>query len=305
MPGTVVMGVIFVDIKGFPWGIYTPRGTNRGSVRYIHGGVARNVAEDLLRIGAPVTFVTLSDRTPMGNDALQRLSEQGADLSHAITVAQNGVGIWLAVMDETGDLAGSISQMPDTKPLEDYLALHGEAIVAEADHIAIEFDMGEEIAERITDLAEQYGKDLYCIPGNMSVMLKRPDLLRRTRCVICNEVEAHKIFGRPLPQEDPDGILEAVLQYGRGFGLRSMVVTLGASGAVYYDGPTGESGFFPAQKVKMVDSTGAGDAFFSGVIAGLTRGLPLGRAVQGGTRLAALTIQSEEACCPVIPDLWD
>lgn len=305
MQGIAVMGVIFVDIKGFPWGLYTPRGTNRGSVRFIHGGVSRNVAEDLLRIGTSVTFVTLSDSTPMGTDALQRLSAQGADLTHAITVEQNGVGLWLAVMDEAGDLAGSISQMPDTKPLEDYLALHGEAIVAKADNIAIEFDMGEKIAERITDLAEQYGKDLYCIPGNMSVMLKRPDLLRRTRCVICNEVEAHKIFGHPLPPEDPDAILDALLQYGRGMGMRSMVVTLGALGAVYYDGPTGESGFCPAQKVTMVDSTGAGDAFFSGVVAGLTRGLPLGRAVQGGTCLAALTIQSEEACCPVFPGLWD
>lgn len=305
MPGIVVMGVIFVDIKGFPWGVYTPRGTNRGEVHYIQGGVGRNVAEDLLRIGVPTTFVTLSDRTPMGVDALERLSRDGADLTHAITVAENGVGIWLAVMDDTGDLAGSISQMPDTQPLEDYLAVHGEEIVANAEHIAIEFDMGEGIAEHITALAQQYGKDLYCIPGNMSVMLKRPDLLRQTRCVICNEVEARKLFGRALPTEDPELILEAVLQHGRGMGLRSMVVTLGALGAVYYDGPTGESGFCPAEKVTMVDSTGAGDSFFSGVVAALTHGMPLGKAVGIGSRLAALTIQSDEACCPIVDDLWD
>lgn len=47
MPGTVVMGVIFVDIKGFPFGEYHATGTNLGSIRFVHGGVARNVAEDM------------------------------------------------------------------------------------------------------------------------------------------------------------------------------------------------------------------------------------------------------------------
>ena len=47
MPGTVVMGVIFVDIKGFLFGEYHATGTNLGSIRFVHGGVARNVAEDL------------------------------------------------------------------------------------------------------------------------------------------------------------------------------------------------------------------------------------------------------------------
>ena len=51
MPGTVVMGVIFVDIKGFPFGEYHATGTNLGSIRFVHGGVARNVAEDMARIG--------------------------------------------------------------------------------------------------------------------------------------------------------------------------------------------------------------------------------------------------------------
>ena len=39
MPGTVVMGVIFVDIKGFPFGEYHATGTNLGSIRFVHGGV--------------------------------------------------------------------------------------------------------------------------------------------------------------------------------------------------------------------------------------------------------------------------
>ena len=56
MPGTVVMGVIFVDIKGFPFGEYHATGTNLGSIRFVHGGVARNVLG--LAASWPVTPVT-------------------------------------------------------------------------------------------------------------------------------------------------------------------------------------------------------------------------------------------------------
>ena len=78
MPGTVVMGVIFVDIKGFPFGEYHATGTNLGSIRFVHGGVARNVAEDMARIGSPVTFVTLGDTTPMSREAMERLEARPA-----------------------------------------------------------------------------------------------------------------------------------------------------------------------------------------------------------------------------------
>ena len=44
--GIVVIGAVFVDIKGFPEDIYVPEGRNAGRIEYIHGGVTRNVVED-------------------------------------------------------------------------------------------------------------------------------------------------------------------------------------------------------------------------------------------------------------------
>ena len=280
-------------------------GTNLGSIRFVHGGVARNVAEDMARIGSPVTFVTLGDTTPMSREAMERLEAQKIDLRYSIRVPQNGVGLWLAVMDEKGDLAGSTSQMPDTEPLARYLQERGEEIVSGADSVCLEMDMGEELSEWIVALCQKYRKDLYCISANMSVVQRRPDLLRHTRCFICNDIEAERLLHHPVSRADPEAAVETILHYGRGMGLRSMVVTLGSAGSVYYDSITGDAGHCPAHRVEMVDSTGAGDAFFSGVVSGLTRGLSLGRAVSAGTRLAALTIQSDEACCPSLPDFWE
>ena len=48
--GIVVIGAVFVDIKGFPLDAYIPTGRNAGHIKYIHGGVSRNVVEDIANI---------------------------------------------------------------------------------------------------------------------------------------------------------------------------------------------------------------------------------------------------------------
>lgn len=54
--GIVVIGAVFVDIKGFPEDIYIPNGRNAGRIEYIHGGVSRNVVEDIANIELRPTF---------------------------------------------------------------------------------------------------------------------------------------------------------------------------------------------------------------------------------------------------------
>ena len=53
--GIVVIGTVFVDVKGFPEGAYIPNGRNAGRVEYVHGGVARNVVEDIANLEEPVS----------------------------------------------------------------------------------------------------------------------------------------------------------------------------------------------------------------------------------------------------------
>ena len=73
------------------------------------------------------------------------------------------------------------------------------------------------------------------------------------------------------------------MQESRNLGVPAMVLTMGSQGSVYVDHRSGEFGRCPAQSVDMVDSTGAGDAFFSGTVAALMKRMPLSQAVRVGT----------------------
>ena len=80
-------------------------------------------------------------------------------------------------------------------------------------------------------------------------------------------------------------------------GIPRMVVTMGAEGAVFAEAG-GESGHVPCPRVQVIDTTGAGDAFFSGVTIGLTYGKTLEESCGIGTRLASSVISTKESVCP-------
>ena len=70
--------------------------------------------------------------------------ERGLD-ARMLTVEKNGLGMWLVLLDENGNLAGSISRMPDLSQLEDYILRNGEKIVADAENIVLEIDLNETV----------------------------------------------------------------------------------------------------------------------------------------------------------------
>ena len=298
----VVVGVVFLDIKGFPFFKYDAVGTNLGNVLMTHGGVARNVAVNMANLGSEVEFVTILDDDSLGREARLRLRGAGVKLTHAVSTPDKGMGMWLAVFNEKGDLAGSVSHMPDASPIERLFDEKGEEIIRSCRGVALEIDLSEKVSERVFELAERFDKPVYAIVANMSVILRRPDFMARTACVILNEIEAGRLFGREIRALSPEETLEAVSEAAPAMGIRSIVVTMGARGAVYLDAENGLRGVCPAVPCRVVDTTGAGDAFFSAVVESLARGMRLDDAVTCGARLASMTVSTSESTCPHVDE---
>lgn len=298
MSSTAVFGVIFVDIKGFPFGQYVAKGRNLGDIKFVHGGVARNVALNFANVGQSVSFVTMTEKSAMGEEAVSKLHEAGVNLDYISRVDGSALGMWMVILDESGDVAGQISKMPDISALERLVDEKGDEIVRNCENIVLEMDAGEAISEKVIALAKKYNKKVYVIVGNMSVILKRRDLVREVDTFICNEIEIGNLLEKDMTRLTPDVMAEELKKASCEENYPSLVVTMGKSGCAYYDKKNDKYGVCPANKVPLVDSTGAGDAFLSGTVIGLTRGMELSDAVRTGTYMASLTIQSEESSCP-------
>ena len=259
--GIVVLGAVFVDIKGYPSDVYIPGGRNAGRVEQMHGGVSRNIVEDIANVELQPTFIGLVDDTGAGADVVRKLKAHKVNTDY-IRVTKDGMGTWLAIFDNGGDVVAAISKRPDLRPILSILEEQGDEIISRADSIAFEIDMDKEIVKKVFALAEKYHKPVYAVVSNMSIAVERRDFFRSTHCFVCNQQEAGILFSEDYDDKTPEEMQRLLAARIRSAQIPRMVVTMGAQGAVYATND-GEEGWCPAKKVDVKDTTGAGDAFFA------------------------------------------
>ena len=274
--GIVVIGAVFVDIKGYPLSTYIPGGRNSGRVEQVHGGVSRNIVEDIANVELRPTFVGLVDDTGMGQDVIDKLRNHKVN-TQFIRRVKDGMGTWLAVFNNDGDVCASISKRPDTTPLTALLKEQGDEIFKDCDSIALELDLEKETVKQVLRFAKKYNKRVYAAISNMSIAMERRDFLQQVDCFVCNQQEAGLLFSDDYDHLSPAAMREVLAVYARA---------------------NGESGVVPAKKVDVIDTTGAGDAFFAGTVIGLTYGKNLPASCEIGSRLAASVISITENVCP-------
>ena len=294
--GILVIGATFVDIKGFPFDNYLPTGRNAGRVEYVHGGVARNVVEDIANMELRPTFLSIVDDTPMGSAVVAKLKNHKVNCQYVQTIP-DGMGTWLVVFDNSGDVAGSISKRPIMRPLIDVLEEKGDEIFSNADSIVLEVDLEKELVKKVLELGKRHNKKLFGLVSNMSLAVQRRDFIKQFDCLICNQLEAGILFADDYSEKTPEELCEIVSNKVSQASFPALVVTMGSEGSVYAD-YTGVKGICPPRKVQVKDTTGAGDAFCAGVAAAMTYGKTLAEAVEIGTMLAASVITSTDNVCP-------
>ena len=294
--GIVVLGAVFVDIKGYPEGIYIPAGRNAGRVEQIYGGVSRNVTEDIANCELRPTFVSLVDDTAVGADVIRKLKNHKVNTQYMRQVP-DGMGTWLAVFDHEGDVVASISKRPNLMPILNTLEEKGDEIFSQADSVVIEVDMDKAIVKKTLSMAKKYGKPVYGVVANMSIGLERRDFLKELSAFVCNIQEAGLLFCTDFSENTPQELVEMISQRVIQARIPRLVVTLGSQGAVYAD-CNGDKGYCPARTVEVKDTTGAGDSFCAGLSVGLTYGKSLKEACEIGTYLAASVIVTTENVCP-------
>jgi len=294
--GIVVIGAVFVDIKGYPTSNFNPAGRNVGRVEQVHGGVGRNVAEDIANCELRPTLISLVDNTGTGEDVLRKLENHKVNTKY-IRKTRDGMGSWLAVFDNDGDVFASISKRPDLLPIVDILEAHGDEIFSQADSVVIELDIDKEIVKRVFALAKKHKKKVYSVVANMSIALERRDFLKSIDCFVCNIQEAGILFSDDYSEKTVQEMIPIIASKVKAAQIPSMIVTMGGDGAVYAS-MDGDMGFCPARRVEVKDTTGAGDSFCAGVAIGLTYGKTLAEACEIGAHLAASVIVTSESVCP-------
>ena len=288
----VTVGTVYVDIKGYPEGPFFPTGRNAGDIKYFHGGVARNIAEDVAKLGEDSVLVSLVDYSGVASDVVKHLKAVNVKTDY-VKATEKGMGTWMAVFDSNGELCGSISKRPELLPICDILNENEKQIFKDAAGILLEIDIDEQIVDLTMKLAEKYNIPVYAVISNMTIAKERIDYIKKTTCFFCNRQEAGIFFDKKTEDLSPEEMLDLLKLERKRLKMQAMVVTMDSDGAVYADAEEC-AGHCPALPITVVDTTGAGDAFFAGASVGLLRKLPFAKACRLGTEAAARVLSTKE-----------
>jgi pseudouridine kinase len=261
-----------------------------GHIHHAPGGVGRNIAENLARLGVEVQLATLVGDDAFGTQLLASTSAAGVDMSLTQRVAGLRTATYLSLHGPDGDMALAVNDMAILEQLtpiwcEAHLPVSTPPSVQLLDCNLPEATLAYVLARDVTSVVDTVSV-AKC--ERLRPLMTRVDLLK------CNRLEAQALT--QCPTDTVAQALEAAQALVR-LGVQRSVVTLGADGVCWCD-EDGRSHFRAARGVPVVSTTGAGDALLAGVVAALQRGHSLAQAVAYGMVCAEITLSSTFANAP-------
>ncbi len=296
MAHLLIIGAASIDTKGHASQPLQAGTSTPGAIRVSVGGVGRNIAENLARLGERVVLLSAVGSDGSGRRILQQATECNLDVSHVLVDDSYHTAAYLAVLDASGNLIMSIDDMViNRKLLTPGFVYRHRALFRDAHMIVLDANLSAAALKTIFALARRYAVPICADPTTATLAPRLCPYLPDLMLVTPNAAEAEALCG--VPVTDRETSLAAAHKLVS-LGVQIAIVTLGATGLVY--ATSQESGHVPAIECEVVDLTGAGDALTASVVFGLLHGLPVAEAVRLGTFAAALTLQSRETVSPTL-----
>ncbi len=267
------------------------------------GGVARNIAENLGRLGLPVHLLTAVGADAAGQSLLAGLQALGVDCAGSLQAVGAATGSYTAVLDAQGELVLALAHMELTERLDRAFLRQTAPQRAAARWVVADLNLPRETLDELRAEARLRAQRLLLVAVSEPKMSRLGTDLRGVELLVLNRGELAALVGREL--SDDDALRSAWLTL-RAAGLRRLVVSDGAHGVRFSDGDA--LVLLPAPQLdpaSIREVTGAGDAMTAGIAAALHRDPDdLRAACALGQRLAALTLQSDatvsEALSPAL-----
>lgn len=252
------------------------------------GGVARNVAENLYRLGCRVMLCSR-----VGNDeAGRRVLAQPFDTSWISVSLSRSTASYTAILDHTGELVVGLADMEIYEEVTPEVLSPAIPSLRTASMWFVDANLPGETLDWLIEQASGIPVAVDAISVAKSRRLA--PLLPRIPYLFCNLAQAGSIVGGKTLASTADAARRLQER-----GARSGIVTAGAKGiAVYANGTIEELASAPADAVR--DVTGAGDALIAGALYGLVRGRPLSDAARLGLAAAAITVESTHSVSPIL-----
>lgn len=288
----VVIGGAAWDIKAHSRAAARLHTSNPSTVVQTPGGVGRNIAEGIARLGDRVWLIAAVGADSAGRELLARTAEAGVYVDHVQTSSQP-TSSYLAALDEDGELVIGMADFAATDALDPDVLSRSPEVISRSEVAVLDGNLPASVLEWALAVAGAAGVRTVVEPVSVAKASRLSGLLngqRRVFTITPNVDELAALVGHPVP--DNDAAVVAAAQELHARGVEYVWVSRGAAGSLLV-GPQ-EAVTIPAEPVEVVDVTGAGDAMTAGYVHALLSGEPAATAARWGHVAAALTLASPQ-----------
>jgi len=294
-----VVGGANVDINSTPLQAFVERDSNPSRVCFTDGGVGRNIAHNLALLGADVQLLTLFGDDAMGRQLMEHCQDAGIGLAMSETVADGRTCLFVCINDNQGEMAAAAADMDLMDRLTPEWLEPRMRIICQSDAIVADANLPEETLRYLlsnTDLPVFI--DCVSVPKAQKLRSAIDHGMLSSHCILkLNRHEAASLAGMHV---DADNVREAA-EWFIAHGVAEVYITLGSGGTYCHNGRAAM--LIPTVEQQAVNATGAGDAFFAGLIFSRLNGKDSEQSIAFGHRAAALTLQTVSPVNPEIKNL--
>ena len=288
-----VIGGANIDIQGFPSSKLIYKDSNIGVVKHSLGGVGRNIAENMVRLGIHTKFLSVVGEDVYGQKIIDEGRHIGMDVKEIMVVQGQNTSSYLSILDETGDVAVVISDMDVIEKLDVNYLISKKHVLENSSITVIDTNLNEDVIKYI---ASNYKESkLFLDTVSTAKSMKVKDIIGVFHTIKPNKLEAEILSGIKI---EDDSSLKKVGRYFIDAGVKNVFISLGSKGTYYTDGK--QDGYIEGKAIKVINATGAGDAFMAGLVYGELNELNIKQKAIFGNAAAILALSHEDTINPNI-----
>jgi len=288
----LVLGSCGMDVIGRPNSKLVPGSSCPGTLRFAAGGVARNVAENLARLGMETILISAVGDDAEGRMLLEKTAASGVDVSHVLVNPETTTGAYLAVLDQDGALQLALDNMSAAASLMPSYLQKFRRLFKQASAVFMDANLAPRTMQSAVNLARRSQTPVAADPTSTVLAPHLKPLLHDLWLVTPNEKEAGILCSQEAGEVLPSGAINMARALVSA-GVQVAVITLAEFGLGYAS--ASQSGHVPAVKTEILDPTGASDALTAAVLFSLLNDIPVDEAARLGAAAASLTLRTVDS----------
>jgi pseudouridine kinase len=294
----LVIGAAGLDIVGRLLQPAETGSSTPASIRPSYGGTARNFAENLARLGMPVTLFSVIGTDTIGRQMLRYTGGAGVNIEHVLRTKRATTGAYIAVIDDHSRLQFALDDMEALFLLTPEFLEGKRELFEQAAAVFLDANLLPESIDTVIEFAMECSLPVIADPTSSQLANRLLSHLDKIAMITPNIREASILSGIDIQEKAETDLTIKAAQQLVTKGVELVIITLAEFGVVYATSET--NGHIPAIRTRIVDPTGAGDALSAGVIFALANNIPVDEAIRLGISAASLTLRHTGA---VRPDL--